>query len=122
MNLKTKTLERFNYFIGRACSVHTSQGRTLVIVDSVDCDGLWGANPEHHTLVFFMMEHIIKITEEVMLDPSIPEHAQMIEKYEKPLPPPTQEPELDEEVTFVDIQSITKLAHQTKAIYQNAPS
>lgn len=119
MNLKPETIKRLTYFIGKACSVFTVQGRTVVIVDSIDSDGLWGANPEHRTAVFFMANQILQINEEIVLNPNNPEHAKIIERYEAPAPPqpkPREEP-VEEEVAFVDIQSMSRLARQTKQVY-----
>jgi len=84
---------------------------------------------------FFAMPHIISIHEEFEIDPSNPEHADMIKEYEgktgqkltgdiesKPVDPlaiveaPTETPPPEDEggLTFVDIHSLEKLAEHSK--------
>lgn len=79
---------------------------------------------------------MVTITEEMVLDPSNPEHVQMIREYEQktgkkvisdvsPHLSPTLEtttppaPEPDGEQVFVDIRKVARLAAATKKNYDN---
>lgn len=94
MNLKPRTLEKMQYFIGKVCSVFTSplcrnfdearaREHFVVRVQEIDTDGLWGTHPYNGTISYFPQESIRLITEEVVLDPNNPEHARMIKEYQE---------------------------------------
>lgn len=144
------------HFVGKVCSIiSTSMNRAfdesisrehfVVRIQEISLDGIWGNHPYNEEMVsFFMMSHIISIHEEVELNPSNPEHAQMISDYEekvghkvkpdvKQLIPPTQKtkgsilPILNEspmseadnlldmgDSSFVDIESLENLAETTR--------
>jgi hypothetical protein len=136
--MKARTLEKMQYFAGKVCSiVSTSMNRSfdeqisrehfVVHIEEITSDGIWGTHPYNNELLsFFAMEHIISIHQEIQLDPSNPEHAQMIKDFEdrtgktatpdiqgvpKETPPDSEEPE---GMTFVDIDNLEALAETTK--------
>jgi len=138
--MNSKTIEHLQYFIGKVCSVFTPQVNRsfdelharehfVVRVQEITVDGIWGVHPHSGMMTFFSMSHVLLITEEVELDPRNPEHAQMIKEYEektggkaesdiasfqKKKPPVLQK---EEQVAFVDINYLEKLASQTKNQY-----
>lgn len=97
-------------------------------------DGVWGAHPGSGMVSFFPIEHIIGIAEEIELDPeNNPEHAAMIKEFEektgqklqsdissKPQMQKQTAPKPEEQVPFVDIANLEKLAAQTKSQYDQA--
>ena len=94
MNIKPRTLEKMQYFVGRVCSVFTgplcrsfdevrAREHFVVTVQDIDCDGLWGTHPYNNTVSYFPLESIKLITEEVVLDPNNSEHARMIQEYQE---------------------------------------
>lgn len=136
-----------NYFHGKVCSIVTasmnrafdeqiSREHFVIRVQDINADGIWGTHPYNNDVVsFFSMAHIISIHEEFELDPSNPEHAEMIKEYEaktgekiqpdiqapkqEPLavieaPKETPPPEDEGGLTFVDIHSLEKLAEHSK--------
>lgn len=93
--MRPKTLEQLKYFEGKVCSIVTSsmnrsfderisREHFVVRVREVNIDGIWGTHPYNDDMVsFFSTAHIISIHQEVELDPTNPEHAEMIKDYEK---------------------------------------
>jgi hypothetical protein len=149
--MNANTLKNMQHFVGKVCSiVSTSMNRSfdesisrehfVVRVQQISMDGVWGTHPYNDEMLsVFMMPHIISIHEEVELDPSNPDHAQMIAEYEKktgqkikpdikklepakpttgsllPVLKETPVSKIDESVdtgdaTFVDIESLENLA------------
>ena len=144
------------YFVDKVCSiVATSMNRSfeesvsrehfVVRIREINMDGIWGTYPYNDEMLsFFAMQHIISIHQEVELNPDNPEHAQMIQEYEKktgkkvksdlpqfekPVEKPSQStllpvlketPEPEEvsdtggNATFVDITKLEKLAEFTR--------
>ena len=94
MNLKPRTLEKLQYFVGKVCSVFTAplcrnfdelraREHFVVRVEDIDTDGLWGTHPYNGTVSYFPQEAIRLITEEIVLDPNNPEHAKMMKEYQE---------------------------------------
>ena len=120
----------------------------MLRVGAINLDGIWGTHPGSGMTSFFQWSpSLIGICEEIELDPNNPEHAQMIEQYEKqtgqkiksdissPVPtkkkekdlvqlkePPKKQTAPDEQVPFVDISNLEKLAAQTKMQYDQYDS
>lgn len=141
------------YFVGKVCTIVTSsmnrsfdeqtaREHFAVRVEEVTLDGLWGTHPYNHEMVsFFSMNHIISLHEEIELNPENPEHAKMIEDYEKKsgqkiksdikkppkkstelLPvlnesPPVPQDDTGGDATFIDIESLERLAENTRRAY-----
>lgn len=132
--------QELQYFVGKICSViTTSMNRAfdericrehfVVQVNDIGRAGIWGKHPYNLTLSFFSMEHIISIHEEIVLNPKNPEHAAMIEEFEKKtgqtlkgdvaknelLSVKEESPETSsEDSIFVDIKNLEQLAERTK--------
>jgi len=115
--------------MNRAFDEKISREHFVVLIDEITMDGIWGTHPYNPELEsFFNMEHVISIHQEMELDPSNPEHVQMIKEYEEKIgeelkpdikpPAHTQEETPSEEpeggVTFVDIENLEALAESTK--------
>jgi hypothetical protein len=70
--------------MNRSFDERISREHFVVRVREVNIDGIWGTHPYNDDMVsFFSTAHIISIHQEVELDPSNPEHAEMIADYEK---------------------------------------
>lgn len=124
-----------------------SRRHFVVRVQEVTTDGIWGTNPYDKDMVsFFAMPHIISVHQEVELDPTNPEHAALIAEYEKrtgkkiksdlgapiqkmepkkDLPVIEKTPAMEAEeasttgdATFIDIESLERLAEQTKRTFE----
>jgi len=156
--MKPRTLEHLQYFIGKVCSiVATSMNRSfdekisrehfVVIVREIDADGIWGTHPYNSDLVsFFSLEHVISIHQEEVIDPTKPEHIEMIKEFErntgkkvqgdlknsppvipekkelfnilKEKPPVPSNPSTGD-ATFVDIDSLERLAEDTRRAFDS---
>lgn len=92
--MKPKTIEHMQYFVGKVCTIITSQinrqfneqiarDHYAIRVGEVTIDGIWGVHPEHDIVSFFPMTHIVSIHEEMELDVDNPEHKKIIDDYEK---------------------------------------
>lgn len=93
--MRTSTLKKMQHFVGRVCSIVTtsmnrafdekiSREHFVIRVMEIGEDGIWGSHPYNDEMIsFFTLRHIISIHEEIELDPSNPEHAEMIRDYEK---------------------------------------
>lgn len=132
--------------MNRAFDEKISREHFVVIVQQVDIDGIWGTHPYNSDLVsFFSLEHVISIHQEEVIDPENPEHMEMIKEFEektgkkvqgdlkKPTSPPvvdkkelftilnetTPEPEITGtgDATFVDIDSLERLAEDTRRAF-----
>jgi len=139
-----RTLERMKHFVGRVCSiVSTSMNRSfdeqiarehfVVRVQEVTPDGIWGCHPYNDEMIsFFAMLHIISIHQEIELDPSNPEHAEMIREYEEksgkkassdlhgsPKEKPSVPQEQEGGMTFVDIEHLERLADSSRKAFDN---
>lgn len=69
--------------MNRSFEEQVSREHFVVRVEEISIDGIWGTHPYNQEMIsFFALPHIISIHEEVELDPSDPEHAQMIKDYE----------------------------------------
>lgn len=152
--MNSKTLQNMQYFVDKVCTiVTTSMNRSFdeqiarehfaVRIREITSDGIWGTHPYNDEMVsFFAIAHLISIHEEVELDPNNPEHAQMIEDYEKKTgkkidsdiqePPkkadtvsvlpilnemPSMPEDTNGDATFVDIESLERLAEDTKRAF-----
>ena len=120
----------------------------VVIVREIDADGIWGTHPYNSDLVsFFSLEHVISIHQEEVIDPNNPKHASMIKEFEeksgkkiqgdlknsppvekKPLfnilkekPPVPSNPSTGD-ATFVDIESLERLAEDTRRAFDQYDS
>lgn len=159
--MKPKTIENLQYFVGKVCSiVTTSMNRSfderisrehfVVVVQTIDIDGIWGSHPYNPDLVsYFSLEHVISIHQEEVIDPSKPEHAEMIKEYEQktgksikgdlknspPVAPKPKEllPVLKEtspvsdnsntgDAIFVDIESLERLAEDSRRAFSQYDS
>lgn len=141
------------YFVGKVCSIFTgplcrsfdearAREHFVVRVEEIDTDGLWGTHPYNGTVSYFPQESIKLITEEIVLDPSNPEHAQMIKEYQEKtgktvlsdvsphLAPaiepkretPVEEPPFEEQVqepAFVDIKHLSSLARNVRRSHES---
>lgn len=140
--MQAKTIARLQRFVGKVCSVISSpinrhfeemiaREHFVVRVDEINPDGIWGAHPYNPDLVsFFALPHVVSVHEEVELNPNNPEHKRMIEEYEErtgkklhsdlkgePTETPSQEESEEGGMAFVDIESLEKLAEQTKRTF-----
>lgn len=137
--MNTKTIEHLQYFIGKVCSIFTPQVNRsfdelharehfVIRVRDITVDGIWGTHPHSGMMTFFSMPHVLLITEEIELDLTNPEHVEMIKEYENKagnkiesdIPPFQKKKALvqkEEQVPFVDIGYLEKLASQTKHQY-----
>ncbi len=132
--------------MNRAFDEKISREHFVVIVHQIDCDGIWGSHPYNSDLIsFFNLEHVISIHQEEVIDPNKPEHAEMIKEFEQKTgkkvksdlasgpkepakkqdllnviqqtsPEPSQEPSAGD-ATFVDIESLEKLAENTRRAF-----
>lgn len=157
--MNANTIKKLQHLQGKVCSiVTTSMNRTfderisrehfVVRVQDVGPDGIWGTHPYNDDMIsFYAMPHIISVHTEVELDPTNPEHAELIKEYEKKtgkkvtpdlgkLPkdkPKTAElsviektPALEADIaassagdaTFVDIASLERLAESTRRTFE----
>lgn len=134
--MNSKTIQNLQYFVGKVCSVFTSpvnrsfdelhaREHFVARIQEINADGIWGTHPHSGMMSFFAMPHVMLLAEEIELDPSNPEHAQMLQEFEQrtgkrvvsdvaPSPKQTAPPE---EVPFVDIANLEKLALDTKRQY-----
>ena len=134
--MNSKTIQNLQYFVGKVCSIFTSpvnrsfdelhaREHFVARIQEINADGLWGTHPHSGMMSFFAMPHIMLIAEEVELNPNNPEHAQMLQEFEKrtgmkptgDISPSQKAP--DEQVPFVDISYLEKLASQTKSQYDH---
>lgn len=138
--------------MNRAFDEKVSREHFVVTVREIDSDGLWGThpyNPDH--VSFFSLAHIISIHQEEVIDPANPEHADMIKEYEsktgkklksdlkQPRSDPTPEPKKSllnvlknespvpsepstGDATFVDIESLERLAEDTRRAFDQYDS
>jgi hypothetical protein len=134
--------------MNRSFDEKLSREHFVVRVGEINVDGVWGVHPYNADMVsFYSMSHIISIHEEVELDPSNPEHAEMIKEYEKktgqkiepdlgklpktkvtnnvlPVLDKAPMPKIDEssdtgDSTFVDIANLEKLAENTRRSFDS---
>jgi len=141
----SKTIQNLQHFVGRVCSILTvpvnrqfdelrAREHFVVRVGEITSDGVWGTHPANGMVSFFPIEHIVSIAEEIELDVNNPEHAQMIQEYEKKTgkkiesdighKPPKREKVLEpeeEQAPFVDINNLEALAAQTRQQYSQQP-
>lgn len=94
-DIKSRTLEKLNHFVGKVCSIMTTpinrnfdervaREHFVILVSEINADGIWGTHPYNSDLMnFFRMENVVSIHQEEVLDPNNPEHQQMISEYEK---------------------------------------
>lgn len=142
--MQTKTVARLQHFVGKVCSIISSsinrhfeeqiaREHFVVLVQEINLDGIWGSHPYNPDLIsFFVLSHVVSIHEEVELNPDNPEHKRMIKEYEErtgqkiqsdmrgalaPKEIPSQEEPQEGGMTFVDIESLEKLAEQTKRTF-----
>ena len=155
MNANTIKNMQQNY-LGKVCSIiSTSMNRSfderisrehfVVRVGEITVDGIWGTHPYNEEMVsFYAMDHIISIHQEVELDPSNPEHLEMIKEYEKktgqklkpdvgkvykqkensellPILDSAPIPEVQEvtegDATFIDIENLERLAENSRRAF-----
>lgn len=92
--MNSKTLQKLEYFKDKICSIFThsiprefdelrSREHFVLRISDITPDGIWGSHPYNHTRSFFFADHIQFIQEEIELDPSNPDHFQMIKDYEE---------------------------------------
>lgn len=150
--MQSKTLMLLNHFRDRVCSIFThaiprefdearSREHFVVRVLEITPDGILGEHPYNSTKSFFFVNHIQFIQEEIELDPTNPNHAEMIKEYEKKTghkvesdlkpPAPVAKPKTKElpvidiqealrdestggDSVFIEIASIEKLADEAK--------
>ena len=136
--MNTKTLQSLqNSFIGKVCSIFTpatnrmfseeySREHYVIRVTDISTDGIWGSHPGNGKISFFPMSYVISIIEEIELHPDNPEHQKLIQEYEQKSGkkiqsdiPSMQKKEKQEEqqLPFVDILALEKLAAFTKDQY-----
>ena len=149
--MKPRTIENLQYFLGKVCSIVTvamnrsfeeniSREHFVVVIQSIDSDGIWGTHPYNHKSVsFFRLEQLISIHEEEVIDPKNPEHAAMIKEFEQrtgkkvqsDLKEPVKQPEnllniiekpMESSGTgdsmFVDIENLERLAEDSRRAFE----
>lgn len=125
--------------MNRAFDERVAREHFVVLVEEVGPDGIWGTHPFNKDLVsFFHLTHLISIHQEEVLDPANPEHARMLKEFEqqtgkkaqgdmkapapKPLLPVLQEappkPKTGD-ATFIDIDSLERLAETSKRAFEH---
>lgn len=120
------------YYTGKICSVflNSLERSILTEIRNIDSDGVWGQHPENRTALFIPMSQIAMIAEEVVLDPSNPKDAEIIDDYKRRNNIEASDTPIvsrsggdsqvaDSEVAFVDISQLSNLAKQTKLNYDN---
>ena len=128
------------YFVGKVCTIflspinrkfdeETSSKHFVVLVRDIDVDGVWGNNLINDLVSWFSFEKIQSIQEELEIDPDNPDHMKLLEKLQEPAkpadcegchaPPPAVPQDAEGDATFVDIESLAKLAAQTKKSYES---
>lgn len=146
MSFNSKTIQNLQYFVGKVCTVFTtpinrnfdelrSREHFVVDIQEITVDGIWGKHPYRKTFSFFPMEYVVLVQEEQVLDPTNPEHSQLIQEYEqktgkkivsdvsphltkKPTPVVEEQKKSESvEVSFVDIGKLASLAKETKRSY-----
>ena len=136
------TTANLRKLVGQVCSIVcvasnrifdevTAREHYVVRIVDINQDGVWGHHPYNNELFsFFAMEQIVSIHQEVELNPNNPEHLRMIEEYEqrtgtklksdlRGAPDTKEEPSQEDQEggIFVDIESLEKLAAQTKKTF-----
>ena len=92
--MKPKTIEHMQYFVGKVCTIITTQinrqfderiarDHYAIRVGEITVDGIWGVHPEHDIVSFFPMDHIVSIHEEMELNMNNPDHRKIVDEYEK---------------------------------------
>ena len=82
------------YFIGKICTVFTqpvnrtfkeeiSRQHFVIRVGEITEDSVWGCRLDEKSAVWFPMSEVISIQQEQELDPSNPEHQEMIKQFEE---------------------------------------
>lgn len=136
--MNSKTIQNLQYFVGKVCSIFTppanrsfdelhAREHFVARIQEINADGVWGTHPHSGMMSFFAMPHVLLIAEEVELNPNNPEHAEMLLEFEKRTgkkvvgdigkQPQQKETAPPEEVPFVDIVNLEKLASDTKRQY-----
>ena len=139
----------FTHSIPREFDELRSREHFVIRVLDVSPDGVWGEHPYNGMKSFFFANHIQFIQEEVELDPDNPEHKAMIEEYEErtgqkiksdlKTPVATEDapkkmelnvldaqevpyespPDDEGDSVFVDIDSLSTLADETKKRWED---
>jgi len=140
--------------MNRAFDEKISREHFVVLIQEIDCDGIWGTHPYNSDLIsYFSLEHVISIHQEEVIDPENPEHVQMIKEFEektgkkvqgdlknspqievapkvekkdlfnilKEKPPVPSSPSTGD-ATFVDIESLERLAEDTRRAFDQYDS
>ena len=93
--MSPKTIQQLQYYVGKVCSIVTtsmnrafdeqiSREHFVIIVQTINSDGIWGVHPYNQELVsFFTLQHIISIHQEIELNDKNSEHSAMIKEYEE---------------------------------------
>ena len=104
----------FTHSIPREFDELRSREHFVIRVLEISPDGIWGEHPYNGMKSFFFTNHIQFIQEEVELDPNNPDHKKMIEEYEDrtgeklvgDLKRPEQEPSKKMELPVLDVQEV----------------
>lgn len=136
--------------MNRSFDEKISREHFVVLVQEIDDGGLWGTHPYNSDLVsFFNLDHVISIHQEEVIDPNNPEHAEMIREFEQKTgkkvegdlknspklqpekkdllniiqekPPVPSKPDTGD-ATFVDIESLERLAEDTRRAFSQYDS
>jgi len=135
--------------MNRSFDEKISREHFVVIVREIDIDGIWGTHPYNSDLVsFFSLDHVISIHQEEVIDPTDPEHIGMIKEFEqvtgkkaqgdlknspaipekkellnilKEKPPVPSSPSTGDSM-FVDIESLERLAEDTRRAFDSYDS
>ena len=146
ISMKPSNLNSLKYFKGKVCTIfmptsslpfdeETARQHFTLRVQDVDPEGLWGTNLTTDTVSFFRWQHIMAIQQELELNPEDPKHAELIQHYEQkqeqqvePAAPActgcgsqSDVPAASQpgDATFINIDSLTQLARQTRHSYDN---
>jgi len=93
--MSPKTIQQLQYYVGKICSIVTtsmnrafdeqiSREHFVILVQTINSDGIWGVHPYNQELFsFFTLQHIISIHQEIELNDKNSEHSAMIKEYEE---------------------------------------
>lgn len=138
--------------MNRSFDEKVSREHFVVLIQEIDSEGIWGTHPYNSDLVsYFNVEHVISIHQEEVIDPKNPEHIQMIKEFEektgkkiqgdlKNSPKVEVAPKVETkdlfnilkeespvpsgtgDATFVDIESLERLAEDTRRAFDQYDS
>jgi hypothetical protein len=124
-----RDVKKLNHFLGKVCTVFTYQTNRnykeenpvtfleqifnyfVGVIESIDDDGVMLTQTQTGQKTFMFMHGIIGIAEEQVLDPSVQEDAEIIEKFNALNPKET----IKKPGPFVDPAALAKLSKQAQS-------